>query len=131
LATDGAGIVITGNLNDPNFGRSTDHGATWSDQIAPLNINQTTITPSVIHIGGNFYFFRESGNDVCYSPSALTGSFVVPGAVYIFGAASADSYGVNGTNVFYTGVGLRKFTLTIPTAFAGMDVAAAILEVTP
>jgi hypothetical protein len=131
LATDGAGLVITGNVNDPSFGRSTDHGATWSDQIAPINITLTTVTPPVIYIGGNFYFFRESNYDVSYSPTALTGSFVVPGAVYIFAAAGSDSYGVNATNVFYTKVGLRTSTLTIPTAFAGMDVTAAILEVTP
>lgn len=131
LATDGAGIVITGNPNDPNFGRSTDHGATWSDQIAPINISQSSSNSPVNYIGNNFYMFRESSYDAVYSPTALTGSFVVTGAVSIFNAATSDSYGVNGTNVFYTRNGLRTSTLTIPTAFAGMDVTAAILEVTP
>jgi hypothetical protein len=51
--------------------------------------------------------------------------------VYAFTGGSVDSYGINSTSVFYTKNGLRKSTLTIPTTFAGMDVTAAILEVTP
>jgi hypothetical protein len=61
----------------------------------------------------------------------LTGSFVTTGALSTFGPSVSDAYGVNATNVFYTRTGLRTFTLTTPTAFAGMDVTAAILEVTP
>jgi hypothetical protein len=130
IATDGAGVIITGTGNGGTaIGRSADHGATWSDQTVPFT-GATSVAP-VNYIGSNFYVFTSSTNATNYSPTGLTGSFVSTGARSIYNAASADSYGVNGTNVFYTLNGLRTFTLTIPTAFAGMDVTAAILEVTP
>lgn len=131
LATDGSGVIITGNGSGTVIGRSADHGATWSDQTVPIEITLTSTNPPVYYVGSNFYLNRQSTFDVAYSPTALTGSFVVSGARSIWSGAGLNSYGVNGTNVFYTVVGLRTFPLTIPTAFAGMDVTAAILEVTP
>ena len=130
IATDGAGVIITGTGNGGTaIGRSADHGATWSDQTVPFT-GATSVAP-VNYIGSNFYVFSSSSYATNYSPTGLTGSFVTTGALSIYAAATSDSYGVNGTNVFYTRTGLRTFTLTIPTAFAGMDVTAAILEVTP
>ena len=127
LATDGAGVIITGNEGGSVIGRSADHGATWSDQTVPIAISNASGGPPVIYIGSNFYIFTQTTLVATYSPTALTGSFVTPGALTL----GTTQYGVNGTNVFYTLIGLRKSTLTIPTAFAGMDVTAAILEVTP
>lgn len=129
LATDGAGVIITGNPSGSGtaFGRSADHGVTWADQASPVTLSSVTAGPPVIYIGSNFYIFTQTTLVATYSPTALTGSFVSPGALTL----GTTQYGVNGTNVFYTLVGLRKSTLTIPTAFAGMDVTAAILEVTP
>jgi hypothetical protein len=132
LATNGAGVIITGTGNaGTDIGRSADHGATWSDQALGFSGSASTNSPNVNYIGSNFYVFTSSTNVTNYSPTALTGSFVNTNALSTFAASPSDSYGVNGTNVFYTYTGLRTFTLTIPTAFAGMDVAAAILEVTP
>lgn len=128
LATDGAGVIITGNPNTASvIGRSADHGATWADQTVPFTVNVASNSPPVIYIGSNFFVFTNSTFLTNYSPTGLTGSFVSPGALSI----SSSSYGVNGTNVFYTLTGLRTFPLTLPTVFAGMDVTAAILEVTP
>lgn len=135
LASNGAGVIITGNPGSSGtFGRSADHGATWSDQTVPFTLNFATFSPPVNYIGNNFFVFLNSSNFTSYSPTGLTGSFVVTNALSTSSSQAADSYGVNGTNVFYTaGIssGLRTFPLTIPTAFAGMDVTAAILEVTP
>ena len=132
LASNGAGVIITGNPGSDTFiGRSADHGATWADQAVPFIVNIDDNAPPVNYIGSNFYVFTLTSNVTNYSPTGLTGSFVTPGALSIFSASATDSYGVNGTNVFYTRNGLRTSTLTIPTAFAGMDVTAAILEVTP
>jgi len=131
LATNGAGVIITGTGNlGTSIGRSADHGATWSDQALGFT-GSASSGVTVNYIGSNFYVFTNSTNVTNYSPTGLTGSFVNTGALSIFSASSTDSYGVNGTNVFYTRIGLRTFTLTIPTVYAGMDVAAAILEVTP
>ena len=129
LATDGAGVIITGNPSGSStaFGRSADHGATWADETAPVALSSTNTGPTVNYIGSNFYIFTQTTLVATYSPTALTGSFVTPGALTL----GTTPYGVNGTNVFYTLTGLRTCTLTIPTAFAGMDVTAAILEVTP
>jgi hypothetical protein len=130
LATNGAGVIITGNANGTIVGRSADHGATWSDQTLPFTISGSSQNSAVNYIGSNFNIF-DSNNQTNYSPTGLTGSFVTTGALSTFGPSASDAYGLNGTNVFYTRTGLRTFTLTIPTAFAGMDVTAAILEVTP
>jgi hypothetical protein len=130
LATNGSGVIITGNESGTVIGRSADHGATWSDQTLPFTISNTSQNSAVFYIGSNFFIF-DTSTLTNYSPTGLTGSFLSTGARSIFSPAIGDSYGVNGTNVFYTRIGLRTFTLTIPTAFAGMDVAAAILEVTP
>ena len=127
LASDGAGVIITGNPSGSAFGRSNDHGVTWADQTTPFIISSASGGSPVNYIGSNFYIFSDGSLLANYSPTALTGSFVSPGALTL----GTTQYGVNGTNVFYTLVGLRKSTLTIPTAFAGMDVTAAILEVTP
>jgi hypothetical protein len=130
IATDGAGVIITGTGNGGTaIGRSADHGASWSDQTVPFT-GATSVAP-VNYIGSNFYVFSSSSYATNYSPTGLTGSFVSTGAQSIYSASGADSHGVNGTNVFYTQSGLRTFPLTLPTAFAGMDVTAAILEVTP
>jgi hypothetical protein len=130
LATNGAGVIITGNMSGTAIGRSADHGATWSDQTLPFTISATSQNSAVNYIGSNFNIF-DTNSTTNYSPTGLTGSFVITGALFTFGPSANDAYGVNGTNVFYTKIGLRKSTLTIPTAFAGMDVTAAILEVTP
>jgi len=130
LATNGSGVIITGNVSGTVVGRSADNGATWSDQTLPFTISGTSQNSAVNYIGSNFFIFQNS-NETNYSPTGLTGSFLITGALFTFGPSANDSYGVNGTNVFYTSTGLRKSTLTIPTAFAGMDVTAAILEVTP
>lgn len=127
LATDGAGVIITGNPSGDVIGRSSDHGATWADQTLPFAVTPATTSPPVTYIGSNFFVFTATTVHTNYSPTGLTGSFVTTSALSIGTAA----YVFNGTNVFYTSRGLRKFTLTIPTAFAGMDVTAAILEVTP
>jgi hypothetical protein len=130
IATDGAGVIITGTGNlGTAIGRSADHGATWSDQTVPFT-GATSVAP-VNYIGSNFYVFSSSSYATNYSPTGLTGSFVSTGAQSIYSASGTDSHGVNGTNVFYTRNGLRRFPLTLPTAYAGMDVDAAILEVTP
>jgi hypothetical protein len=132
IATNGAGVIITGTGNGGNvIGRSADHGATWSDLALGFTGAASSSNSTVNYIGSNFYVFTNSTNATNYSPTALTGSFVNTGALSTFANTITDSYGVNGTNVFYTRIGLRRFPLTIPTAFAGMDVAAAILEVTP
>ena len=132
LATDGAGVIITGTGNlGTNIGRSADHGATWSDQPMNFTGSPASNSPPVNYIGSNFFVFTQSTNTTNYSPTGLTGSFVTTGALSNFAASATDSYGVNGTNVFYTVRGLRTFTLTPPTVYAGMDVTAAILEVTP
>jgi hypothetical protein len=132
LATDGAGVIITGTGNaGTSIGRSADHGATWSDQALGFTGSSASGNSNVNYIGSNFYVFTSSTSVTNYSPTALTGSFVNTGALSTFAGSNSDSYGVNGTNVFYTDDGLRTFTLTIPTAFSGMDVTAAILEVTP
>jgi hypothetical protein len=132
LATDGAGVIITGSYSTGTvIGRSTDHGATWSDQQMGFLVNTSSNAPPVNYIGSNFFVFIQTSNLTNYSPTGLTGSFVNTGALSTFGGGTIDSYGVNGTNVFYTARGLRKFPLTLPTAYAGMDVTAAILEVTP
>jgi hypothetical protein len=130
LASNGAGVIITGNTSGTVIGRSADHGATWSDQTLPFTLSSSSQNSGVNYIGSNFFLFNNS-NQTNYSPTGLTGSFVTTGAVSTFTPSVSDAYGVNGTNVFYARTGLRTFTLTIPTAFAGMDVAAAILEVTP
>lgn len=131
LATDGAGVLITGNPAGTGiFGRSTDHGATWSDQTAPFTFSGSTNLSSVYYIGSNFVVFNASGISY-YSPTGITGSFLNTNALSIWSDSSSSSYGVNATNVFYTQRGLRTFTLTIPTVYSGMGVAASILEVTP
>jgi hypothetical protein len=133
LATNGSGVIITGNEAGTAIGRSADHGATWSDQTLPFTISNTSQNSAVFYIGSNFFIFNQSAQ-ANYSPTGLTGSFVATGARFNFTPAASDAYGVNATNVFYTGASgtpLRTSTLTIPTAFAGMDVTAAILEVTP
>jgi hypothetical protein len=131
LATNGAGVIITGNSSGTAIGRSADHGATWSDQTVPFTLSAASGNSAVNYFGSNFFLFTNTTNVTNYSPTGLTGSFVITNALSTFSADASDSYGVNATNVFYTNTGLRKFTLTIPTAFAGMDVSAAILEVTP
>ena len=132
LASDGAGVIITGGLGGSVIGRSTDHGATWTDQETGINITDSTNCAPVMYIGSNFFTYRTTSFNVNYSPTALAGSFISTNALGIINASGGDdTYGVNGTNVFYTRAGLRTFTLTLPTAFAGMDVTAAILEVTP
>ena len=131
LATDGAGVVITGANVDVIIGRSADNGATWSDVDTGTTISGTTSSPPVNYIGNNFVVFANSSFQTSYSPTALTGSFIATNALWIFSAAVSDAHGINSTSVFYTKNGLRKSTLTIPTAFAGMDVSAAILEITP
>jgi hypothetical protein len=130
LATNGAGVIITGNSTGTVIGRSSDNGATWSDQTVPFTLSAASGNSAVNYFGSNFFAF-SSTNVTNYSPTGLVGSFVVTNALSTFGADGSDSYGVNATNVFYTKNGLRKFTLTIPTAFSGMDVTAAILEITP
>lgn len=131
LASNGAGVVITGGIGGDVIGRSADHGATWTDITTPTTLSSNTTSPTVNYIGSNFFLFPSSGVGTIYSPTSLAGSFVNTNASSIFSGSSSDSYGVNATNVFYTRTGLRKFTLTIPTAYAGMDVSAAILEITP
>lgn len=131
LATNGSGVIITGNPNDIAIGRSDDHGATWSDQSLPFTLSSASGNSAVNYFGSNFFLFENGSNATNYSPTGLTGSFVMTNALSTFGGSPSDSYGVNATNVFYTNTGLRKFTLTIPTAYAGMDVSAAILEITP
>jgi hypothetical protein len=130
LASNGAGVIITGNVGGTVIGRSADHGATWSDQTVPITISNTSQNSAVFYIGSNFYIFNQSAL-ASYSSTGLTGSFVTTGARFNFSPSASDAYGVNATNVFYSLNGLRTCTLTIPTAFAGMDVTAAILEVTP
>jgi hypothetical protein len=135
LATDGSGVVVTGQLSGSvTIGRSADHGATWSDQTT--SFSGVAQAPTPVYIGTNFLFCtNRTNNPNAYSPSGLTGSFIGPVASAIVNAsANSFVYGVNGTSVFYTAgssSGLRTFTLATPTAYAGMDVTAAILEVTP
>jgi len=136
LATNGSGVVVTGVLSGISvLGRSADHGATWSDQTTPFRGVSTSPTP--VYLGTNFLFCTDATNNLnAYSPSGLTGSFVGPVASAIVNASqNSFAYGVNGTSVFYAvgaaDTGLRTFTLATPTAYAGMDVTAAILEVTP
>jgi hypothetical protein len=132
LATDGAGVIITGpGSANAIIGRSADNGATWADVNTGTIIAQASSASPVLYIGSNFIVSATStGSYVSYSPTALAGSFIATQASFIYNAAD-DSYGVNSTHAFYTKNGLRKSTLTIPTTFAGMDVSAAILEVTP
>lgn len=135
LATNGSGVVVTGLISGVStIGRSADHGATWSDQTLPFT--GVAQAPTPVYIGTNFLFCTNATNNPNgYSPSGLTGSFIGPVASAIVNTSvNSFAYGVNGTSVFYTAgssSGLRTFTLTLPTAFAGMDVTAAILEVTP
>ena len=132
LATDGAGVIITGTGNlGTNIGRSVDHGATWSDQPMNFTGSATANSPPVNYIGSNFFVFTNTTNVTNYSPTGLTGSFVSTEALSIFAASTSDSYGVNATNVFYTQRGFRTFPLTPPTVYSGMDVSISILEVTP
>ena len=132
LASNGAGLVITGGAGGSTIGRSTDHGATWTDQDTGVTITDITNGAPVMYIGSNFVTYTTSSLTVNYSPTALAGSFIVTNARGIVnGNSGDDTYGFDATNVFYSRTGLRKFTLTTPTAFAGMDVTAAILEVTP
>ena len=133
LATDGAGVVITGSGGSSSIiGRSADNGATWADVETGTTISASSSSPPINYIGSNFILGAAgTGSYVTYSPTALVGSFIVTKAAFIFTAAGLDAHGINSTSVFYTKNGLRKSSLTIPTAFAGMDVTAAILEVTP
>ena len=132
LATDGAGIVITGGMNGDVIGRSTDNGATWTDVTVGFNVTNASNHAAVMYIGSKFLAYRQSDLIVFYSPSALAGSFINTSAVGLLTAGSGDNtYGFDATNVFYGRNGIRRFPLTLPTAFAGMDVTAAILEVTP
>jgi hypothetical protein len=132
LATNGSGVVVTGALNgESTIGRSADHGATWSDQTTPFS--GVAQSPTPVYLGTNFFFITSVSNVLnAYSPSGLTGEFSSPVATAIINASqNSFPYGVNGTNVFYTANGLRTFTLAFPTAYAGMDVSASILEITP
>lgn len=132
LASDGAGVIITGGLNGDVIGRSTDHGATWTDVTVGFNVTDASNHAAVMYIGSNFLAYRQSNLIVFYSPTALTGSFINTGAVGLLTTGNADNtYGFDATKVFYGRNGIRSFPLTLPTAFAGMDVTAAILEVTP
>jgi hypothetical protein len=132
LASDGAGLIITGGMNGDVIGRSTNHGATWTDVTVGFNVTDASNHAAVMYIGSNFLAYRTSDLAVFYSPTALTGSFINTGAVGLLTAGSSDNtYGFDATNVFYARNGIRRFPLTLPTAYAGMDVAAAILEVTP
>jgi hypothetical protein len=132
LASNGAGLIITGGMNGDVVGRSTNHGATWTDVNVGFNVTDASNHAAVMYIGSNFLAYRQSDLIVFYSPTALSNSFINTGAVGLLTAGSADNtYGFDATNVFYGRNGIRRFPLTLPTAFAGMDVTAAILEVTP
>jgi hypothetical protein len=132
LATNGAGLVITGGAGGSIIGRSTDHGATWTDVDTGINITDITNAAPVMYIGSNFITYTTTSLAVNYSPTALAGSFISTNAAgLVAGLSGDDTYGFDATNVFYARNGIRRFPLTLPTAYAGMDVAAAILEVTP